>query len=466
MTLKKTVSTGKNLLCIGAGYVGGPTMAVIADRCPEYRVEVVDVNPGRIAAWNSDTLPIYEPGLTEVVQRCRGRNLFFSSDVPAAIKAADIIFVSVNTPTKTFGEGAGYAADLQYWEKTARAILEHSDRDKIVIEKSTLPVRTAEAMQRILHANPKGLHFEVLSNPEFMAEGTAVGDLESPDRVLVGAMATAAGQKALAEVVAIYAHWIPRERILTTNVWSSELSKLVANAMLAQRISSINAISALCEKADADVNEVARAVGMDSRIGPKFLRAGVGFGGSCFKKDILNLVYLCRHYHLTEVADYWEQVVLMNEYQERRFVRRLVETLFNTVAGKRIAVFGFAFKADTGDTRESPAIYISRLLLEERAALAVYDPEALPNARLELRDAPGQVEFCDDPYRCAAGAHAIVVLTDWCEFRTLDYARIFASMEKPAFLFDGRNCLDHAALFEIGFNVYPIGGKPRSHLAE
>jgi UDPglucose 6-dehydrogenase len=464
MTAKKDAFQGKRLLCIGAGYVGGPTMAVIADRCPEYRIEVVDANPARIAAWNSDVLPIFEPGLDAVVRRCRGRNLFFSDDVAAGIRAADIIFVSVNTPTKTFGEGAGYAADLQYWEKTARAILEHSDCDKIVIEKSTLPVRTAEAMQRILHANPKGLHFEVLSNPEFMAEGTAVADLEAPDRVLVGAMATPSGQAALARVVDIYAHWIPRQRILTTNVWSSELSKLVANAMLAQRISSVNGISALCEKTDADVNEVARAVGMDSRIGPKFLRAGVGFGGSCFKKDILNLVYLCRHYHLPEVADYWEQVVRINEYQERRFVQRLVQTLFNTVAGKRIALFGFAFKADTGDTRESPAIHVARMLLAERAELAIHDPEALDNARLELAGAPGQVEFCDDPYEAAAGAHAIAVLTDWRQFRDLDYARILATMEQPAFLFDGRNCLDHDALFALGFNVHPIGGRPRSHL--
>jgi UDPglucose 6-dehydrogenase len=458
-------SRDKHLLCIGAGYVGGPTMAMIADRCPDYRVEVVDINPTRIAAWNSDVMPIYEPGLLDVVKRCRGRNLFFTTDLPTAIKAADIIFVSVNTPTKTFGEGAGYAADLQYWEKTARAIIDHADCGKIVIEKSTLPVRTAEAMQRILQANPKGLQFEVLSNPEFLAEGTAITDLESPDRVLIGAMDTPSGQAALARVVDIYAQWIPRERILTTNVWSSELSKLVANAMLAQRLSSINSISALCEQADARIGEVATAIGMDSRIGAKFLRAGVGFGGSCFKKDILNLVYLCRHYNLAEVAAYWEQVVQMNDYQESRFVRRMTESMFNTVAGKRIAIFGFAFKADTGDTRESPAIKVCRMLLEERACLAIHDPQALDNARQELGDVPGTIEYCPDPYACAKGAHAVAVLTEWREFRSLDYARILAGMERPSFLFDGRNCLDHEALFALGFNVYPIGGKALTHLS-
>ena len=447
----------KTILCIGAGYVGGPTMAVIADKCRDYKVIVVDLNKERIDAWNSDTLPIYEPGLDEVVKRVRGKNLFFSTDVAAGVKEAEIIFVSVNTPTKQFGEGAGMAADLQYWEKTARAIVEYADSDKIVIEKSTLPVKTAEAMHRILESNDKGLHFDVISNPEFMAEGTAVGDLQNPDRVLIGAMETERGARAMRKIVDIYACWVPEERIKTTNIWSSELSKLVANAMLAQRISSINSISALCEKTDAHINEVASAIGMDSRIGQKFLKAGVGFGGSCFKKDILNLVYLCHYYGLPEVADYWEQVVKMNEFQESRFVRRVVKNMFNTIAGKKIAIFGFAFKADTGDTREAPAIYISKMLLEEHAELAIYDPEALENAKKDLQDVEGKVEFIDDPYKCAEDAHAILIITDWKEFSSYDYARMFKSMQKPAFIFDGRNILNHRELFEIGFNVAPLG---------
>jgi UDPglucose 6-dehydrogenase len=432
-------------------------MAVIADKCPDYQVTVVDVNQKRIDAWNSDRLPIYEPGLDEVVKRTRNKNLFFSTDIENAVKEAGIIFVSVNTPTKTFGEGAGMAADLQYWEKTARSIIEYADDDKIVVEKSTLPVRTAEAMHKILESNTKGIHFEVVSNPEFMAEGTAVEDLRNPDRVLIGAMRTETGREALRRVVDIYLNWVPEERIKTTNVWSSELSKLVANAMLAQRISSINSISALCEKTDADIGEVSAAVGMDSRVGAKFLRAGVGFGGSCFKKDILNLVYLCRHYGLPEVADYWEGVVKINEFQERRFVGRVLSSMFNTVSGKKIAVFGFAFKADTGDTREAPAIYISKMLLEERAVLSIYDPEALENARKDLDGVDGEVSFVDDPYLCAKGAHAILVLTEWERFKNFDYRRLFESMEKPAFIFDGRNILDHGKLYDMGFNVYPLG---------
>ncbi len=447
----------KNILCIGAGYVGGPTMAVIADKCPDYKVTVVDVNKERIAAWNSPRLPIYEPGLQEVVERARGRNLFFSCDLRKAISECKIIFVSVNTPTKTFGEGAGMAANLEFWEKTARDIIEYAEEDKIIVEKSTLPVKTAEAMQRILDSNTKGLHFDVVSNPEFMAEGTAVSDLDNPDRVLIGTMENERGKKALKAIYAIYAHWVPAERIKTTNVWSSELSKLVANAMLAQRISSINSISALCEKTDANINEVAEAVGMDSRIGPKFLRAGVGFGGSCFKKDILNLVYLCRQYNLGEVADYWEQVVKINDYQERRFVQRAVKSMFNTVAGKKIAVFGFAFKADTGDTREAPAIQVSKMLLDEHAELAIHDPEALQNAKDDLAGIEGKMEFPECPYEAAQGAHAIMLVTGWGQFKSYDYKKIFDSMKKPAFIFDGRNILDHKALRKIGFNVFPLG---------
>ena len=451
-----------NILCIGAGYVGGPTMAVIADRCPHVRVTVTDVNSDRIAAWNSDTLPIYEPDLDEVVRRARGRNLFFSTDVPGGIREADIIFVSVNTPTKQFGQGAGRAADLQYWEKTARQILEHSNRGKIVVEKSTLPVRTAEAMARILNSNDKGIRFQVLSNPEFLAEGTAVRDLEAPDRVLVGSEETAEGTRARQLLVEVYANWVPRDRIIESNIWSAELSKLTANAFLAQRISSINSISALCEKTEADVDEVARAVGTDTRIGPKFLKASVGFGGSCFKKDILNLVYIAESYGLSEVARYWEAVVRMNEWQESRFVRNIVSSMFNTVAGKRIALFGFAFKANTGDTRESPAIAVATDLLAERAHIVVTDPKALPHARQDLAAVSGgpAVEFQADPYAAAAGAHAIAVLTEWDDYRQLDYQRIFDSMAKPAFIFDGRNILDHRALHRIGFNVFSIGKRP------
>lgn len=455
--------TTKKILCIGAGYVGGPTMAVIADRCPQYQITVVDLNEKRIAAWNSDELPIYEPGLEEVVTRCRNRNLFYSTDIPKGIREADIIFVSVNTPTKTFGCGAGRAADLQYLEKTARAIVEYADEGKIVVEKSTLPVRTAQAMSRILHSNPKGLKFQIISNPEFLAEGTAINDLENPDRVLIGGMETPEGQRAIEEVVAIYANWVPRERIITTNLWSSELTKLVSNALLAQRVSSVNSISALCEKTEANINEVTAAAGRDSRIGAKFLKASIGFGGSCFKKDILNLVYLCGYYGLPEVAEYWEQVVRMNDYQARRFVGNMLAAMFNTVADKKIAILGFAFKANTGDTRESPAIAVCCQLLEEHARLRIHDPKALGNARLDLEDAEGDISYCEDPYDAVKGAHAIALLTEWDSFRKLDYRRIYDLMEKPAFLFDGRNLLDHRKLYEIGFNVYPIGQKALTH---
>ncbi|MCL4178798.1 MAG: UDP-glucose 6-dehydrogenase [Verrucomicrobia bacterium] len=451
------------ILCMGAGLVGGPTMAMIARKNPAVQVTVVDINRKRIDAWNSDHLPIYEPGLDEVVKEARGRNLFFSTDVEQGIREADIIFVSVNTPTKTFGHGAGCAADLQYWEKCARQILEISTSDKIVVEKSTLPVRTAAAMERILHSGKKGVRFEVLSNPEFLAEGTAIADLDKPDRILIGGHPTPEGQRAVRKLVELYGAWVPKEKILTTNLWSSELSKLTANAFLAQRVSSINSISALCEATDADIGEVARAIGTDSRIGPKFLKASVGFGGSCFKKDILNLVYLCEGYGLHEVAEYWRQVVRMNEYQERRFVARMLKEMFNTIAGKRIALFGFAFKADTGDTRESPAILVARELLEENADLVITDPQALEHARLDLADGIDRVTFESDPYQAARGAHAVALLTEWREYRTLDYQRIFDGMVQPAFLFDGRNHLDHAKLHAIGFNVYSIGKAALKH---
>ena len=453
----------KTIACIGAGYVGGPTMAVIAMKCPQYKVHVVDVSEARIKAWQTDNLPIYEPGLLEVVQAARGRNLFFSTDIRGAIRESEVIFVSVNTPTKTFGEGAGKAADLQYWEKVAREILRESQSSKIVIEKSTLPVKTAQTMENILNANSRKIHFEVISNPEFLAEGTAVKDLLEPDRVLIGSRETPEGLRARQDVVDIYANWVPRDRILTANVWSAELSKLVANAFLAQRISSINSISALCEKTDASVQEVARAVGMDSRVGSRFLNASVGFGGSCFKKDILNLVYIAESYGLHEVARYWESVLAMNEFQETRFVRAMIREMFNTIVGKRIALFGFAFKADTSDTRESPAIYVTRKLLEEKAHVAITDPKALENARVDLAGTAGQIDYVEDPYQAAREAHAVAIMTEWSLYRSLDWEKIYESMEKPAFVFDGRNILEHERLFKIGFNVYPLGRPPLKH---
>lgn len=455
----------KRILCIGAGYVGGPTMAVIAAKCPQYKVTVVDINAERIRAWNSDELPIYEPGLLDVVKQARGRNLFFSTEIDKAIDEAEIIFVSVNTPTKTFGEGAGKAADLQYWELTARNIVKVATSDKIIIEKSTLPVRTAAAMSRILDANEKGIKFEVLSNPEFLAEGTAIQDLNNPDRVLIGSLLTPAGIKARDEVVEIYANWVPREKILTSNIWSSELSKLVANAFLAQRISSINSISALCEKTEANVTEVSHNIGTDSRIGSRFLVSSVGFGGSCFQKDILNLVYICETYGLTEVAEYWENVIKINEYQKRRFVQNMLGAMFNTVAGKRVALFGFAFKADTGDTRESPAIDVTKQLLAEHAHVVITDPQAIANAKIDLADYidSGRLEFASDPYAAAKGAHAIAVMTEWKEYKSLDYKKIYDSMEHPSFVFDGRNILDHKALFDLGFNVFPLGQASLKH---
>ncbi len=457
------MSNEKTILCIGAGYVGGPTMAMIALKNPGYKVIVVDINSERIKAWNSENLPIYEPGLLEVIQKVRGKNLFFSTDVDNGIKEAYIIFVSVNTPTKTFGYGTGYAADLQYWEKTARQILKLSDSRKIIVEKSTLPVRTAEAMERILNSNDKGISFDVLSNPEFLAEGTAIEDLENPDRVLVGSRETESGLRARDEIAQLYSSWVDKDKILMSNVWSTELSKLTANAFLAQRISSINSISALCEETEANIHEVAYAVGTDSRIGKKFLNASIGFGGSCFKKDIFNLVYICRHYGLDEVADYWESVVKMNEYQMERFVLKMLKSMFNTIAGKRIALFGFAFKANTGDTRESPAINVAKKLLNEMADVAISDPQALENAKVVLKECEGKIEYCSDPYAAAENAHAIAVLTEWDCYKTLDYKKILNSMEQPAYIFDGRNILPHKELFEMGFNVVPLGIPELTH---
>jgi UDPglucose 6-dehydrogenase len=454
----------KNILCIGAGYVGGPTMTVIANKCPDYKVTVVDISQERIDAWNSDKLPIFEPGLKELVLTARGKNLFFSADIDRAIHYADIIFVSVNTPTKMFGEGAGKAVDLQFIEQTARRIKENSKSNKIVVEKSTLPVRAAEALATILHSGNNSVEFEILSNPEFMAEGTGIRDMETPDRILIGSKNTPSGIAARDVLVDIYLHWVPKERLITTNLWSSELSKLVANAFLAQRISSINTIASLCEVTEADVTEVSRAIGMDSRIGSKFLNAGPGFGGSCFRKDILNLVYLCEYYQLNEVAAFWEQVVSVNYYQMERYVRRILQAMFNTLVGKKLAVFGFAFKPDTGDTRDAPAIFICKRLLEEKADLKITDPYALDNARKDLHDSDKGVEFIEDPYQAVEGAHGIALITEWSLYKDLDYQKIFDKMEKPAFIFDGRNHLDHQALYEIGFNVYPLGKPALSHL--
>ena len=453
----------KKIVCVGAGYVGGPTMAVIANKCPDYKVTVVDISQARIDAWNSDCLPIYEPSLKDRINKARGKNLFFSTDVDGKIAEADIIFVSVNTPTKTFGEGAGKAVDLQFIEQTARRIKKNSTSSKIVIEKSTLPVRAAETMASILHSGENSVRFEILSNPEFMAEGTAIRDMEEPDRVLIGSHDTPTGNAARDELLNIYLRWVPKEKIITTKLWSSELSKLVSNAFLAQRISSINSIAAICEATEAEVIEVADAVGRDSRIGPKFLKAGVGFGGSCFRKDILNLVYLCEHYKLDDIAQFWNSVIEINDNQMERFVNRILETMFRTLVDKKIAIFGFAFKPDTGDTRDAPAIYICKRLLEEKARLSITDPQGIPNAQKDLAGIDDEAKFMRDPYEAAKGAHALALLTEWAEYRDLDYQEIFKSMSKPAFIFDGRNHLDHKKLFEIGFNVYPIGKPPLIH---
>jgi UDPglucose 6-dehydrogenase len=435
-------------------------MAMIAAKCPDIRVTVTDPNEKRIAAWNSDALPVYEPGLQQVVESARGKNLFFSTDVRKAIREADIIFVSVGTPTKTYGVGAGRAADLKFIESAARMIAEESVGPKIIVEKSTIPVKTAEAMLTILRSNSKNGTFQVLSNPEFLAEGTAVEDLENPDRVLIGGEQTPEGLAAIEKVSAIYACWIPREKILATNLWSSELSKLVANAFLAQRISSINSISALCEATGADVDEVARAIGKDSRIGPKFLKASVGYGGSCFQKDILNLAYLCEHYDLPEVAAYWESVVKINDWQKSRFTGRIVSDLFNTVSGKHIGILGFAFKKDTNDTRETAAIAICRDLLAEGAMVHVYDPqvseEQIRADVLGTGTNPNLIVVKTALEACE-GAHAIAVLTEWDEFKDLDFQKIYSGMLKPAFVFDGRSILPHAKLKEIGFRVFAIG---------
>lgn len=437
-------------------------MAMIAHKCSDTEVTVVDLNAERIAAWNSGDLPIYEPGLEEIVSQNRDKNLFFSTDVDEKIRAADVIFISVNTPTKDYGSGSGQAADLRFVESCARGIARAGGGDKVVVEKSTVPVRTAQMVKEILDSANNGHSYQVISNPEFLAEGTAMTDLENPDRVLIGGETSPAGKEAVEKVVSIYAQWVPKERIITTNLWSSELSKLTANAFLAQRISSINAISALCEATEANVDEVARAIGTDSRIGPKFLKSSIGFGGSCFQKDILNLCYLCRHFDLPQVADYWEQVIRMNEYQKERFVTRLLDSMFNTVSGKRISILGYAFKKDTNDARESPAIGICRRLLDEKANLAIYDPRVTKESILSTlgwteEEAVGRIEFSSTAVEACKESHAIALLTEWDEFKDLNYSVIHAGMHQPAILFDGRNLLDLEALRKIGFRAQGIG---------
>ena len=460
----------QRICCIGAGYVGGPTMAVIADRCPAIQVTVVDLNQARIDAWNDSDLtklPVYEPGLDAVVARARGRNLQFSTAVEESIASADMVFISVNTPTKTKGLGAGQASDLRWVEACARQVATAATGHTIVVEKSTLPVRTAAAIKTILEAAQEegsSRSFSVLSNPEFLAEGTAIGDLEAPDRVLIGGEETASID-ALAE---IYGHWVASEKILRTNLWSSELSKLTANAFLAQRISSINSIAAFCEASGADVREVARAIGTDSRIGPKFLKAGPGFGGSCFQKDILNLVYLCRHFGLPEVADYWESVVALNTWQQHRIARLVVEKLFGTVTGKRLAILGFAFKANTNDTREAPAIRICRDLLEEGAQLAIHDPkvaahqmardlqqEAAPQA--DALSGTGSWAEASSVEDAVKGADAVLVLTEWQEYGDLNWMALAGQMRKPAWVFDARAITDHEQVRAAGLTCWCVG---------
>lgn len=457
------------ICCIGAGYVGGPTMAIIAQKCPHIQVTVVDLNDARIASWNDndvDNIPIYEPGLSAVVKEARGRNLFFSTAVDQAIDEAEMIFISVNTPTKTYGIGKGMAADLKYVELCARQIVRVAKQDKIVVEKSTLPVRTAEAVKNILDNTSNGVKFQILSNPEFLAEGTAIADLLSPDRVLIGGDPSPEGQTAVSALVDVYANWIPMEQIITTNLWSSELSKLTANAFLAQRVSSINTLSELCEKTGADINEVAKAIGMDNRIGSKFLKASVGFGGSCFQKDILNLVYIAKSYGLNEVADYWEQVIIINDHQKRRFAHKIVKTLYNTVSGKKIAFLGWSFKKDTNDSRESAAIYVADNLLNEQANILVFDPKVkaaqiyndlnylgsrTPNENEE------RLKIAEDYLTTCKNAHAVVILTEWEEFKNYDWQAIYANMNKPAFVFDGRNLLNKIKIEAIGFKYFGIG---------
>ena len=422
----------KSICCIGAGYVGGPTMAVIALKCPEIKIVVVDKNKEKINLWNGDLnkLPVFEPGLKDIIANVRGVNLFFSTDIDTAIDESEIIFMAVNTPTKTKGEGAGMAADLTYVELCAQDIARVSKSDKIVVEKSTLPVRTAEKIKNILTTNGNGVNFEVISNPEFLAEGSAIEDLFKSDRVLIGGDKTPSGQKAVKKLVGIYSQWIPKEKIFTTNVWSSELSKLASNAMLAQRISSINSLSALCEKTEADIQEVSKAIGMDHRIGPYFLNPSPGFGGSCFQKDILNLVYLCQFYGLHEVADYWHQVLKINNYQRDRITNKIMEVIEGSI-NKVVTVLGWSFKKNTNDSRESSSIYITFNLLKKGITVNVYDPKVkyqriisdLENLISENNEKNINIKRNLNIYNSIdesiADSELIVVLTEWDEFKSI-----------------------------------------------
>ena len=428
----------ENICCIGAGYVGGPTMAVIALKCPEIKITVVDSNKDRIDSWNGELekLPVYEPGLKEIISVVRNKNLFFSKDIDQAINNSEMIFIAVNTPTKTKGEGAGMAADLKFVENCAINIARVANKNKIVVEKSTLPVRTAEKLKEILCKNSKGIHFEVLSNPEFLAEGTAIEDLFKSDRVLVGGDQTKKGKEAIQTLVNIYSKWIPREKILTTNVWSSELSKLASNAMLAQRISSINSFSALCEKTGADITELSKAIGMDHRIGPKFLNTSVGFGGSCFQKDILNLVYLSKKYGLIEVAEYWNQVIKINDFQKARFAQKIISLVSSNVNQSKISLLGWAFKPNTNDSRESPAIYIADYLIRFGLNIKVYDPK-IKKDRIyrdldnlwklrnydnnKIKNMLIQIDVSKKIDECVDGVDVIAIITKWNEFEKLEW---------------------------------------------
>ena len=459
----------KNICCIGAGYVGGPTMAVIAEKCPDIKVNVVDIDKKRIDLWNStdsNKLPIYEPGLSELIKNNRGKNLFFSTNIKKAIEESEIIFLAVNTPTKFYGKGKGMASELKNIELATRSIATYSNTNKIIVEKSTLPVKTANSIKSILKNTNKKFHFEVISNPEFLAEGTGINDLINADRVLIGGENTKKGNEAVESLSKIYEKWLPKNKIIKTNLWSSELSKLVANAFLAQRVSSINSISALCESTGANIGEVSKAIGLDSRIGEKFLNTSPGFGGSCFQKDILNLVYISKSLGLNEVSNYWKSVITMNNYQKNRIVDIVIEKLHNTIAGKKIILLGWAFKKDTNDSRESPSIYIANSLLEENANLHVIDP------KVKLNQIKNDVRTLDDSKKqiieqnltvskydleVFKDAHAIIVLTEWEQFIEYDYASIFNKMIKPAFIFDTRRILNKNKLIKIGYETYFIG---------
>ena len=458
----------KNICCIGAGYVGGPTMSIIAQKNPKIKVHVVDMNVNKIAAWNSENLeklPVYEPGLSKVVKEARGRNLFFSTDINKHIDEADMIFISVNTPTKTSGEGKGYAADLKYVEACAKQIAKVSKTNKIIVEKSTVPVRTSEKIKQILRLNNSDVDFQILSNPEFLAEGTAMRDLEIPDRVLIGGENTNEGKKAIQSLVNIYSAWVPKRNILTTNLWSSELSKLTSNAFLAQRISSINSLSELCEVTGADIEEVSKAIGMDSRIGSSFLKTSVGFGGSCFQKDILNLVYIARSSGLNKVADYWEQILLINKHQRDRFSNKIVACIKNNNLEPNILLLGWAFKKDTNDTRESAAIYVADNLMKNNIRIDIYDPKVNKDqvefdiSYLNENYDKNLIKFIENPVSNISNYNLIAIMTEWDEFKEYDWQHIYSKIKKPAFIFDGRNILEVEKIKKLGFNYISLGRK-------